>query len=141
MLVPKDMFRVTYQAIKDAAGTVHNGCSVLMLVAPDVDAICAARILATFFRQDNIDHKVTPVAGFGDVIKELQRELAGAERVRSSVRRPRCGWGGGGAALRPRDARETVSTRALLPLHPPLPRRDSCGAWSSSTAAAAAARP
>ena len=31
--------------IKDAAAEVNNGCSLLIMVGADVDAICAARIL------------------------------------------------------------------------------------------------
>lgn len=40
-----------------------------MLVAPDVDGICASRILADLFRQDDIMYRIIPVAG----ITELER--------------------------------------------------------------------
>lgn len=119
MHVPKALFRPTYQAIKDAASGVQNGCSVLVLVSPDVDAICAARILASLFKQDNIDHKVTPVAGFLDVVKELRRELESSDQVRLQ------------AALRAR-APLTPLTRCAPTPPPPA---SSCGACCCSTAA------
>ena len=34
-----------FESIRNDAISVHNNCSVLLLVAPDVDAICAARVL------------------------------------------------------------------------------------------------
>ena len=44
MLLPREEFKAHFDSIKDRAS--DGGCSLLMLVAPDVDAICAARILA-----------------------------------------------------------------------------------------------
>ena len=45
MLIPRHEFKAVYERIKDAAAEVKNGCSLLLFVAADVDAICAARIL------------------------------------------------------------------------------------------------
>ena len=38
-----------------------------MLVAPDVDALCAARMLVDLFRQDDIMHRVIPVSGMNEL--------------------------------------------------------------------------
>lgn len=40
-----------------------------MLVAPDVDALCAARMLADLFKQDDVIYRIVPVSG----ISELER--------------------------------------------------------------------
>ena len=45
VLVSRHRFRVAFDAIKAAAAESRNCASVLLLVAPDVDALCAARIL------------------------------------------------------------------------------------------------
>jgi cell division control protein 45 len=46
-----------------------SASSVIILVAPDVDALCAARMLADLFKQDDVMHRVIPVSG----IAELER--------------------------------------------------------------------
>jgi hypothetical protein len=45
MIIPRQDFRAAYERIKDSAADVKNGCSVILFVAADVDAICASRIL------------------------------------------------------------------------------------------------
>ncbi len=45
-----------------------SASSVIMLVAPDVDALCAARMLADLFKQDDVVYRTIPVSG----ISELQ---------------------------------------------------------------------
>ncbi|GAW06297.1 CDC45-like protein [Lentinula edodes] len=40
-----------------------------MLVAPDVDALCAARMMAELFRQDDVIYRIMPISG----IAELER--------------------------------------------------------------------
>lgn len=50
MLIPRHEFKAVYERIKDAAAEVKNGCSLLLFVAADVDAICAARILVVRLR-------------------------------------------------------------------------------------------
>ncbi|KZV71906.1 CDC45-like protein [Peniophora sp. CONT] len=37
--------------------------SVVLLCAPDVDALCAARMLAELLRHDDVTHRIIPVAG------------------------------------------------------------------------------
>ena len=43
MLWPRDKFDVAYEQLKQ--DSLSCGCSVLIFVAPDVDALCAAHIL------------------------------------------------------------------------------------------------
>lgn len=42
MLVPREDFDATYARVKE--GAASGGCTVLIFVAPDVDALCACRI-------------------------------------------------------------------------------------------------
>ncbi|KAJ4001487.1 CDC45-like protein [Lentinula boryana] len=46
-----------------------SASSVIMLVAPDVDALCAARMLAELFGQDDVVYRIMPISG----IAELER--------------------------------------------------------------------
>ena len=46
-----------------------SASSIIILVAPDVDALCAARMLADLFKQDDVMHRIVPVSG----IAELER--------------------------------------------------------------------
>lgn len=46
-----------------------SASSVILLVAPDVDALCAARMLADLFKQDDVTYRLIPVSG----IAELER--------------------------------------------------------------------
>jgi cell division control protein 45 len=36
---------------------------VTILVAPNVDALCAARMFATLFKQDDVAYRIIPVSG------------------------------------------------------------------------------
>ncbi|KAH7909249.1 CDC45 family [Hygrophoropsis aurantiaca] len=46
-----------------------SASSVILLVAPDVDAICAARMLADLLKQDDVMHRIIPISG----VVELER--------------------------------------------------------------------
>ncbi|KAI0035725.1 CDC45-like protein [Vararia minispora EC-137] len=51
-----------------------SASSVIILVAPDVDALCAGRMLAELFKHDDVMHRIVPVAGgahFNNVCEEL----------------------------------------------------------------------
>lgn len=52
-----------------------------MLVAPDVDAICAARMLADVFKQDDVMHRIIPVSGHAE-LERMRDELATYSDVR-----------------------------------------------------------
>ncbi|KAJ7582626.1 CDC45-like protein [Mycena floridula] len=44
-----------------------SASSVIMLVAPDVDALCAARMLADLFKQDDVVYRIIPVSGIEEL--------------------------------------------------------------------------
>lgn len=46
-----------------------SASSVIILVAPDVDALCAAKMLAELFKQDDVMHRIMPIAGVAELEK------------------------------------------------------------------------
>ncbi|KAH7889833.1 CDC45 family [Phlebopus sp. FC_14] len=61
--------------------TVHrrspltSASSVILLVAPDVDALCAAKMLAELLKQDDVMHRIIPVSGVAE-LESMKDELA-----------------------------------------------------------------
>jgi hypothetical protein len=51
-----------------------------MLVAPDVDALCSARMLADLFKQDDLMHRVVPVSGIAE-LENIRDELMSYSEV------------------------------------------------------------
>jgi cell division control protein 45 len=66
-----------------------SASSIMILVAPDVDALCAARMLETLLRQDNITHRIRPVAGLTALV-DVKNELLDYHDVSKSTRSLRC---------------------------------------------------
>ncbi|KDQ60671.1 hypothetical protein JAAARDRAFT_172739 [Jaapia argillacea MUCL 33604] len=58
-----------------------SASSVIMLVAPDVDALCASRMLAEMFKQDDVMHRVIPVSGIAE-LERMREELMTYVEVR-----------------------------------------------------------
>jgi cell division control protein 45 len=51
-----------------------SASSVLILVAPDADALCAARMLSDLFNQDDVIHRIRPISGF-DELERIRDDL------------------------------------------------------------------
>ncbi|KAF9049275.1 CDC45-like protein [Hymenopellis radicata] len=73
---PPQLATATRQSYGDAYNsilTAHrrspltSASSVVMLVAPDVDALCAARMLAALFKQDDVLYRIIPVSGISEL--------------------------------------------------------------------------
>lgn len=65
--------------------------SVVLLVSPDVDALCAARMLSSLFKQDDVPYRVIPVSGYPgleEVRDELQQHAEVGAHVISALRIP-----------------------------------------------------
>lgn len=60
---------------------LSSASSLIMLVAPDVDALCASRMLADLFKQDDIMHRVIPVSGMNE-LEQTRDELVSNSEVR-----------------------------------------------------------
>ncbi|KAF8558389.1 CDC45-like protein [Imleria badia] len=52
-----------------------SASSVILLVAPDVDALCAAKMLADLLKQDDVMHRTIPVSGVAE-LEAVKDELA-----------------------------------------------------------------
>ncbi|KAH0830455.1 CDC45 family [Lanmaoa asiatica] len=52
-----------------------SASSVILLVAPDVDALCAAKMLAELLKQDDVMHRTIPVSGVAE-LESMKDELA-----------------------------------------------------------------
>lgn len=55
-----------------------------MLVAPDVDALCASRMLADLLKQDDIMHRIIPVSGMNE-LERIRDDLVSNSEVRQSL--------------------------------------------------------
>lgn len=58
-----------------------SASSVIMLVAPDVDALCAARMMAELFRQDDVIYRIMPISGIAE-LERVRDELITYNEVR-----------------------------------------------------------
>eukprot|EP01138_Halocafeteria_seosinensis_P013728 gb/GECG01014019.1/.p1 GENE.gb/GECG01014019.1/~~gb/GECG01014019.1/.p1 ORF type:complete len:475 (+),score=77.85 gb/GECG01014019.1/:1-1425(+) len=72
-----------YAQIKEHAA--QSGCSVLLLVAPDTDALAACRILTTLMDADNVIYKLKAVAGYLDIREATKTTVVDNEELRSIV--------------------------------------------------------
>ena len=66
-------------------GSSSNGghaVSVLILVAPDVDALCACRILTALLKHDQVGYNVVPVSGWAELSRVNHEMVDGNARVR-----------------------------------------------------------
>ena len=61
-----------------------SASSVIILVAMDVDALCASRMLGDLFKQDDVMHRVIPVSGHAE-LERLRDELASYTDVRTRL--------------------------------------------------------
>ncbi len=68
----KHDYASAYARIRSAARSAGSGVSsVLVLSSPDVDAVCATRMLASLFLQDDIPHRIVPVDGYRSLTNTL----------------------------------------------------------------------
>ncbi|UIZ25526.1 hypothetical protein KXD40_006437 [Peronospora effusa] len=79
MLWPREEFHAAYGQIKYDA--LHSGgsCSILVLVALDVDALCAAEILTRLLRADMLSYSLLAVRGYEDVLQARETRIRSAD--------------------------------------------------------------
>lgn len=51
-----------------------SASSVILLVSPDVDALCASKMLAELLKQDDVMHRIIPVSGVAE-LESMKDEL------------------------------------------------------------------
>lgn len=66
---------------RSGAPGASSASALIMLVAPDVDALCASRMLADLFKQDDVSYRIIPVSGMYE-LERVRDELAGSVEVR-----------------------------------------------------------
>lgn len=79
MIIRRDQFAEAYGRFKTVS--LSGTCAVLILVALDVDALCATKMLCTMLRNDYIPHKIHPVAGWNDLQKANDAVVQNQEDV------------------------------------------------------------
>ncbi|RLN98861.1 hypothetical protein BBJ28_00008028 [Nothophytophthora sp. Chile5] len=79
MLWPREEFHAAYGQIKHDALQSGGGCSVLLLVALDVDALCACEILTRLLRADFLSYSLLAVRGYEDVLRARETRIRGAD--------------------------------------------------------------
>ncbi|KAL3658538.1 hypothetical protein V7S43_016422 [Phytophthora oleae] len=79
MLWPREEFHAAYGQIKHDALQSSGSCSVLILVALDVDALCAAEILTRLLRADMLSYSLLAVRGYEDVLQARETRIRGAD--------------------------------------------------------------
>ncbi len=60
-----------YEEIRHSA-CGKQACSVMVLVANEVDAMASSRILTHLLRIDNIAYKIRPIANFSHVLQTIE---------------------------------------------------------------------
>jgi len=58
---------------------LSSASSVILLVTPNVDALCASRMFASLFKQDDVIYRIIPVSGldeFERITDELRENTA-----------------------------------------------------------------
>lgn len=86
----KDYSHAYYHILKSARrhsaiGSSAAAGAVLILVATDTDALCAARAFARLLTEDEIMYRIAPVDGYGTLHRVLDEDVAGNEDVSSSA--------------------------------------------------------
>jgi len=72
MYLPSGQYAYAYQQIV-ARARGQAACSTFLLVAPDVDALCAARLLSALLKTDDVPHQTVPVGSWAQLAEEAQQ--------------------------------------------------------------------
>ncbi|GAA5934623.1 hypothetical protein JCM3775_002007 [Rhodotorula graminis] len=72
MYLPSGQYAYAYQQIV-ARARGQAACSTFLLVAPDVDALCAARLLSALLKTDDVPHQTVPVGSWAQLADEAQQ--------------------------------------------------------------------
>lgn len=85
-----DYSQAYFHILRAARGGAHSSSSltpapVLLLVANDVDALCAARSLAAMLKEDDIAYRICPVDGYAALDKSIREDVVGNEELRTVI--------------------------------------------------------
>lgn len=72
MILPSSQVPTAYrQIVARARGS--PACTTYLFVAPDVDALCAARLLSALLKTDDVAHQTVPVGSWAQLAQEAQQ--------------------------------------------------------------------
>lgn len=79
MYITASKYPLAYQSIVSKSRTSSRGqqsstCSTFLVVSPDVDALCAAHLLASMLKLDDVVNTVIPVSSWSD-LEQLRHRL------------------------------------------------------------------
>lgn len=80
MIIRRSQFASAYTRIKQAS--LSGTCAVLILVALDVDALCACKMLASLLKADFVPFQIRPIAGWSDLDHVNRTLVQGNDEVR-----------------------------------------------------------
>ncbi|GAA5979857.1 hypothetical protein JCM5350_005518 [Sporobolomyces pararoseus] len=72
MFIPSYLYRSAYDLILDRTRG-RSSCSTYLLVAPEVDALCAARLLSSLLKTDDVQHLTIPVGSWAELDLEARK--------------------------------------------------------------------
>jgi cell division control protein 45 len=84
MIVERGNLYMAYKTIRQDA-MEEDGCTVIIFVSPDVDALCAARIMTDLFRSDCVAYKMKPVSGYESLGIAAAEAIEDNEELRSII--------------------------------------------------------
>ena len=85
VLVQMSDFERFYLDLSESSVRDGGGITVLLLVAPDCDALCTTRILTSLLKADRIQYKVKPVSGYSDIAAANEAYIRHSDELRSIV--------------------------------------------------------
>ncbi len=95
--IPPGFFRHHGQAPAGGAGpgpgsgsglaltSASASAAVLLLVNPDADGVCAARLLARLLHEDDIPYRIVPVDGYATLQSVVEEDVVGNEELHTLV--------------------------------------------------------
>ncbi|BGP49703.1 DNA replication initiation factor cdc45 [Rhodotorula kratochvilovae] len=72
MILPSGLYAAAYQQIL-ARARGSPACTTYLFVAPDVDALCAARLLSALLKTDDVAHQTVPVGSWAQLAEEAEQ--------------------------------------------------------------------
>jgi cell division control protein 45 len=72
MLITKADLKELFDKI--IADGFKGGCSIMVFVANNCDALCASKILTELFKQNNVQYTTVPVFSYNDIEDNLKEE-------------------------------------------------------------------
>ncbi|CAD6886816.1 unnamed protein product [Tilletia laevis] len=81
-------YNAIYRSARSRPGPSSRGggtSAVLLLVAPDVDAICAARVLIQLLKDDDIPYHVIPVNGYATLHRIVEEHIVDNDNLHTVI--------------------------------------------------------